>query len=166
MSWWDGVDFNKVTVKHKEVNWENTVKVVINGSYGGFGLSPEGMVRYYEIKGKPLWVEADDKYSSLGIVHYWLVPTEERIESREDDFHTLSFDERKAYNEAYARQCVTEREFERDDPVLVQVVEELGSKASGRHASLKIVDIPDDVKWHIHEYDGLEHVAEDHRTWS
>jgi len=28
------------------------------------------------------------------------------------------------------------------------------------------VEIPDDVKWHIHEYDGLEHVAEDHRTWS
>jgi len=26
--------------------------------------------------------------------------------------------------------------------------------------------VPDDVKWHIHEYDGLEHVAEDHRTLS
>ena len=31
---------------------------------------------------------------------------------------------------------------------------------------LTIVDVPDEVKWHIHEYDGLEHVAEDHRTWS
>jgi hypothetical protein len=26
--------------------------------------------------------------------------------------------------------------------------------------------VPADAKWHVHEYDGLEHVAEDHRTWS
>jgi hypothetical protein len=28
------------------------------------------------------------------------------------------------------------------------------------------VDIPDDVNWYIEEYDGNEHVAERHRTWS
>jgi hypothetical protein len=27
------------------------------------------------------------------------------------------------------------------------------------------VDIPDDVKWEIEEYDGNEWVAEVHRTW-
>lgn len=31
---------------------------------------------------------------------------------------------------------------------------------------LAIVEIPDDVKWHVDEYDGNEHIAEDHRTWS
>jgi len=25
--------------------------------------------------------------------------------------------------------------------------------------------VPDDVKWHIAEFDGWEWVAEDHRTW-
>jgi hypothetical protein len=27
------------------------------------------------------------------------------------------------------------------------------------------VDIPDDVKWQIEEYDGNEWIAESHRTW-
>jgi len=31
---------------------------------------------------------------------------------------------------------------------------------------LKIVEVPDDANWYIAEYDGLEHVAERHRTWS
>ena len=50
-------------------------------------------------------------------------------------------------------------------PKLVQVVEELGAKASGEHAELVIVLIPDDVKFSIGEYDGVEWVQEQHRTW-
>jgi len=53
----------------------------------------------------------------------------------------------------------------RDHALLVRVVEELGDKASGRCADLKVVEIPDDVEWEIDEYDGSEHVAEKHRTW-
>ncbi len=59
-----------------------------------------------------------------------------------------------------------DREVARDDPYLVQVVKSLGMAANGDHANLKIVEIPGDVEWHISEYDGNEHVAEDHRTWS
>jgi hypothetical protein len=55
--------------------------------------------------------------------------------------------------------------IERNNPLLVQVVEELGKEADGFCAELGIVTIPDDVDWYIHEYDGLEHVAENHRTW-
>ena len=53
----------------------------------------------------------------------------------------------------------------RDDQRLVQAVEELGKKASGKYSSLKIVEIPDDVEWEIEEYDGSEWVSEKHRTW-
>lgn len=53
----------------------------------------------------------------------------------------------------------------RDDPALVQVVEELGEKSQYRYAKLRIVEIPEDVSWNVQEYDGLEHVAEKHRTW-
>jgi hypothetical protein len=53
----------------------------------------------------------------------------------------------------------------RDDPILVSIVEELGEDAWGQFAKLKVVDIPDDVEWHIGEYDGIEWVAENHRTW-
>ena len=58
------------------------------------------------------------------------------------------------------------KDIDRDDPYLIEVVKRLGAKANGPHASLKIVEIPADVSWHIAEYDGNEWVAEDHRTWS
>jgi len=53
----------------------------------------------------------------------------------------------------------------RDDPQLIQVVEEMGEAAGGKCAELRVVEIPDNVLWLIEEYDGLEHVAEKHRTW-
>lgn len=54
----------------------------------------------------------------------------------------------------------------RDDPDLVAVVEEMGEKANGVCAKLKIVEIPDRTKWEIDEYDGLEEVHEKHQSWS
>ena len=57
-------------------------------------------------------------------------------------------------------------ELKRDDPHLVQVVEELGEAANTRYSTLKIVEVPDDVEWSVHEYDGSEWIAENHRTWS
>jgi len=56
-------------------------------------------------------------------------------------------------------------DIERDDPALVQLVEENKDKYEGSYASLKVVEIPDDVEWEIEEYDGKEWVAEKHRTW-
>lgn len=59
-----------------------------------------------------------------------------------------------------------DREIPRDDPYLVKVVKDMGMSANGRHANLKIVEIPGDVDWIVQEYDGTEWVAERHRTWS
>lgn len=56
-------------------------------------------------------------------------------------------------------------DIERDDPALVSLVEKYGEQAGGRHAELKIVEIPEDVEWEIEEYDGHEWVSEKHRTW-
>lgn len=53
----------------------------------------------------------------------------------------------------------------RDDSYLVKVVKELGSTANGPYANLKIVEIPEDIKWLVQEYDGTEWIAEKHRTW-
>jgi hypothetical protein len=58
-----------------------------------------------------------------------------------------------------------DRDIPRNDKDLVEIVESLGNLANGFCASLRIVEIPDGVEWHISEYDGIEHVAENHRTW-
>jgi hypothetical protein len=57
------------------------------------------------------------------------------------------------------------RDIARDDPALVQLVEENRDEYKSRYASLKVVEIPDDAEWEIEEYDGNEWVAEKHRTW-
>jgi hypothetical protein len=57
------------------------------------------------------------------------------------------------------------RPADRTDPLLVQVVEEMGEEADGAHADLKVVEIPDGTKYEIAEYDGREHIAEVHQTW-
>jgi hypothetical protein len=58
-----------------------------------------------------------------------------------------------------------DHDIARDDPVLVQIVRELGAEADSKFANLKIVEIPAYVEWEIGEYDGREWVAEKHRTW-
>ena len=57
-------------------------------------------------------------------------------------------------------------ESKRNDPKLIECIETLGEKANGSHAQIKIVEIPDDIKWEIGNYDGKEWVEEVHRTWS
>ena len=55
--------------------------------------------------------------------------------------------------------------IERNDPILLERVERLGDDSFGNFAELEIIEIPDDVEWYIEDYDGFEHVAEQHRTW-
>uniref|UniRef100_A0A6M3LT25 Uncharacterized protein n=1 Tax=viral metagenome TaxID=1070528 RepID=A0A6M3LT25_9ZZZZ len=54
---------------------------------------------------------------------------------------------------------------DRDNPKLVAAVEKLGNKANGSCAKLKVIEIPDDVKYIIEEHDGSEHIAEEYKTW-
>ena len=138
------------------------MKVVINRCYGGFGLSEKAILRYLEIKGKEVWVEPD-KWGNT----YWLVAPEYRMNRKDGaDFYSMSIDDRIEHNRKLSEETFYYTSVERDDPVLVQVVEELGEQANGDYAKLEIVEIPDDVDWEIHEYDGIEHIAEKHRTWS
>jgi hypothetical protein len=69
------------------------------------------------------------------------------------------------------RKNITDENFyhwdiPRDCPHLVAMVEEGGTDVDGIYSELKVVDVPDDANWYIEEYDGMEHVAERHRTWS
>lgn len=140
----------------------STRKIVINACFGGFSLSHEAVLRYAELKG----VTVHTKPLGFGTGYlYATIPWDEMPEAPEP-WHEETIEKRIAFNQAYAKHQFYDRDFPRDDPHLVQVVEELGAKASGECAKLKIVKIPDDVKWEISEYDGMESVEEVHRSWS
>jgi hypothetical protein len=129
-------------------------KVVYNACYGGFSLSKEACQRYWDIKGQQVWIEDDTQFKSLGLFTVWLVPPSERREQKE--WSSMTMDERVAYNRAHSEQTWYYNNVSRHDPVLVQVVEELGEKASGICAKLAIDEV--NGPYRIDEYDGNESV--------
>ncbi len=48
---------------------------------------------------------------------------------------------------------------------LISVIEKLGPNASGHQSELKVVEIPDDVKWGIVGIGHAEYIEEEHRIW-
>lgn len=149
-------------------------KIVINKCFGGFGLSPKGLKRFAELNGKECyffkWDITPNTYTPLSI---------EEAEEQSLFFITFSVPNPQDYLKTDGRdkdgtfetrnkeyeEILIGNDIKRDDPTLIQVVEELGTKANGGCANLKIVPIPNDVDWEIDEYDGLETIHEIHRTW-
>lgn len=116
------------------------MKIAINIDFGGFGLSDEAFEALLKRKG----IEFEMSESKFGCSNYYTkghVGNDEHFISQYDHYEP------------------------RNDPDLIAVIEEFGSKADGWAAVLKIVEIPDDVEWQIEEYGGREHIAEKHRTW-
>jgi hypothetical protein len=121
------------------------MKVAINRCFGGFGISAEAFEKLLTRKGIAFdKVESDEKSFIFRVTYY-------AAGHSGDDEHYL---------------CDYEFCKDRSDPDLIAVIEELGDAVNGFAAEIGIIEIPNDVKWHIHEYDGMEHIAEDHRTWS
>jgi hypothetical protein len=113
--------------------------IVINTKHGGFGLSKEARLLYLERAG----------------IAYTLISGPDR--------HTESlYGPQVRVNDNNWR----DNDIARDDPILVDVIRQLGRQADGSHAKLKIVEVPAGVKWNVAEYDGLEWVEEVHRTWN
>ena len=114
------------------------MKVVINSSYGVFALSTEAHTLYAKLKGYKLIIDGDDHFCTF------------------------------YKNEESEENIIYDWKFDRSDSDLVQVVETLGEKSGhGKNCKLKVVEIPDDIKWYIDDRDqfGGEFIAEEHRTW-
>ena len=137
-------------------------KVVYNNCYGSFSLSEAAMLRYAELKGFKLYPEKNNSFAT-----YWTVPTSERPATLTgQDWDDATNEERTAFNLAYSKYTISERDFDRTDPVLVQVVEELGKHANGMCAELAIVDLAPGTLYRIDEYDGNESVVTGYSDWS
>lgn len=139
------------------------MKVILNKCYGGFGISLEGYKLYAKKLGRDLfvyrnnylnhtYVKVDEDYADFGL-----------------DFFTIDLGETIGRfdipPEVWKNDYLYLNEEHRTDSVLVEVVEELGEKANGYRAQLKVVEIPDDMKYEITDYDGIETLHELHRVW-
>lgn len=146
------------------------MKIVINACYGGFSLSPLATKLLAEKQGKKCYFFIENKQRQLVPWKYWdkekhilwFAFDSENVPEKKET--ATSLDEN--FENWWREHEISNRPEKRDDPNLVKVVEELGEKADGRCAHLKIVEIPDGVDWIIEEYDGMEHIAEVHRTWA
>jgi hypothetical protein len=146
-----------------------TMKLVINKCYGGFGLSDAAYERLGEL-GVPIKRYTEQKRGPDGLYLDEPANDGEVIFDRdltppeEDSFSALYWQYRDA--KVQNRYWETWLSENRAHPLLIRVVEEMGDAANGMHAKLAIVEIPDGTEYGISEYDGVEHVAEAHRTWS
>ena len=113
-------------------------EIVINTCYGGFSLSRTALIEYLEKTG-----------------------TEYSLQPQPDRDTQLRLGDRIFVN----GNMFDHHSINRDDPALVNVVRQLGSKSWGENAKLKIIKIPRNVDWYIDDYDGKEWVAEKHRIW-
>ncbi len=77
-----------------------------------------------------------------------------------DDYKVSYLSAKEIYDYVSPRNLST-----REDPNLIAIIEEMGEESFGLFASLKIVEIPDDVEYEITEFDGLETIREKCRTW-
>lgn len=120
------------------------MKVAINKCFGGFDLSDA----------------VHEKLIELGVPHYktWDdIPKGDAPYIVDSDSPSLSF------GKYYSNFRDDEK---RTHPLLIKAIEEIGEeKASGRFGNIKIVEIPDDIKWKIDDYDGIESIHEKHRSW-
>lgn len=136
-----------------------TRKVVINKCFGGFGLSPQAVLWLYkngmkEIASPVKEYFGDKDYSED--LNKWKEFKKNRKKQAALFLTVFSPDE---------KFVLSVRPEKRDNPLLIKCLKTLGKKAWGDFAELKVVSIPANIKWKIEEYDGIEWVAEEHRTW-
>ena len=126
-------------------------KIILNKCYGGFSLSKEGYELYAKKKGLKL-ISYNSKIENGKFIY--------RKTDKENIFNNYFTkdlgDNVEISDEDYEKYHLYLREKAREDKTLIEVVEELGEKASGMCGKLKVVEIPDNAHYVIDEYDGIE----------
>lgn len=152
-------------------------EVVINTCFGGFGLSKKAVAELARLRGRKAYffttapgslneyIPVDEASKDSLFWTAFDIPNPNEVLRGYRDWHDMTDVEKQASNKVYEQHALPTRPDDRADPLLVKVVKQLGQHANGGCADLKIVKIPAEVKYVIEEYDGLEHIAEVHRTW-
>ena len=138
-----------------------TRKIVI-----GFPLCYDDVMEYAKLSGFKLYPYVDARDEKDGCVIFDF-DNKIRYDPEKSDNYGLIFSkndlgDKVKTDEIYKKENrFDEDEIDREDYILIKLVK------AKKDPILKVVEIPDDVDWHIEETDsGNEYVAEDHRTWN
>lgn len=144
----------------------STFPIILNKCYGGFAVSNEGYKLYAQKRGLKLYYyKYVDEEEDTFIYKRYSVE-----ELQEKDLHPIFY----FYSIRDLGEYTSERpidpaiildldEGHREDPVLVEVIRELGQSANTYFSNLKIVDVPISFangNYTIDDYDGLETLHE------
>ena len=137
------------------------MKIVLNGCYGGFGLSYEAMALYWYARCRDLYFYRDiSVYNGYSKVHKYERTSLSDIQRSRNTWTGYIYcttEDQGAYLDHFPKHVVRDQDIDRTDPILVSVVEIMGSKAaSGSFAKLYIEEIPNGTQYKIDEYDGME----------
>ena len=135
------------------------MKVILNKCYGGFSLSHEAYMLYAKKKGLTLYPYAIDYATKT----YYLTNNPENDYTVH--YSIKNYGDKISFKEACDKNFLWLNHKYRDDPILVEVVEELRDKANGRFADLKVVDIPDNMDYVINGYNGIETLHQKVQEW-
>ncbi len=105
------------------------IKVAYNNCYGGFSISQKAVRRGREISGDPKWAGPC--------------------------LNGDEYEDGTVIKESYWDGGI---DLERDDPILIQVIEELGDEANGSCAKLAIEKVLKGSLYKINDYDGMESI--------
>jgi len=135
------------------------MKIVINKGHGGFCLSTKAMKKLFESINFEIFGYSDDGSENRTVNRRY----------HDDDMHvywsTTDLGDNPTNDELMSAKLMDADDFSRSNLWLIDVIEEFGESAEGPYCDFKIVDIPDDVEWEIQSCEGIEWVAEKHRTW-
>jgi len=130
------------------------MNVVINRALGGLALSRKAVKRYSELSNIPIYAFTWEVIDNAGN----LKPAE-----KDDDSEYLSYSTDPKCTD---RNYWDKEELDRDDPILVQVVNELGKSAGQPDSDLVVISIPDDVDYYVEDCENHEVIREKSREWN
>lgn len=135
------------------------MKVILNKCFGGFHPSTECYELYCKKKDLSCyWYDYDWKH------HDYVKVTEFNSLVRYDCV-TKDFGPFIEGSSDFDSHIINLFEDHRTDPILIECVEELKEQASSAVSKLVVVEIPDDMDYVIDNYDGIETLHENVRTW-
>lgn len=135
------------------------MKVVINKCYGGFGISRLALLELIKMKSKVVEKTKVEDYFKNNLDDL------KRFKPFKEGYKQHEFIDGWLIKDGVIFTVEEHDNNFRTNSDVIKVVKKLKEKANGDHAELEIINVPNNVEWEIEEYDGIEWIAEKHRTW-